>query len=473
VPTTWTELITSRVYGRGGPRGTWHYAAVQTQPRPEIRYAASGSVSIAYHVFGEGPPDIVVAPGAISHLEVEWEYPLYRRFFERLASFARVIRFDKRGTGLSDRFPDDRLPTLEERADDIRAVMDAVGSQRATILGVSDGGPMGCLFAAAHPDRTAGLVLYGANAFPVRSLTDEQIAAAVERARAEWGSEAQARRYLAAFAPSVADDPEWISWESRVTRSGGTPGSYAALLRMNRDLDVRHILPAIRVPALVLHRTGDRVVDIEQSRLLAAEIPEARLVELPGQDHYQWIGDQEAILDEIEEFVTGVRDPAERNRVLATVLFTDIVDSTARALELGDRAWRELLERHHALIRKELVRFRGQEIDTAGDGFLASFDGPARAVRFAWRTRETVRALGIEIRAGIHTGECELHGEKLAGVAVHIGARIAGLAGPGEVIVSSTVRDLVAGAGLTFEDRGEHELRGLPDRWRVYAVTGV
>lgn len=447
--------------------------SVQTTPRPHIQYTTSGDVSIAYHVLGDGPPDIVMAPGALSHLEVEWEYPLYRRFFERLAIFARVIRFDKRGTGLSDRFSHDRLPTLEERADDIRAVMDAVGSERATIIGISDGGTMACLMAASHPDRTSGIILYGAEAFSNNDPSDAQITAAVDRARAEWGSEAQARRYLARFAPSVADDPEWISWESRVTRSGGTPGSFAALLRMARDLDIRSVLPAIRLPTLVLHRTGDRVVDIAQGRLLASSIPDARLVELPGDDHYQWIGDQDAIIDEIEEFVTGVRDPGERNRVLATVLFTDIVDSTTRALELGDRAWRELLELHHAVIRKELVRFRGREIDTAGDGFLISFDGPARAVRFAWRAHEALHEVGIEIRAGIHTGECELHGDKLAGVAVHIGARIAGLAGPGEVLVSSTVRDLVAGSGLTFEDRGERELRGLAERWRLYAVSGT
>jgi pimeloyl-ACP methyl ester carboxylesterase/class 3 adenylate cyclase len=441
--------------------------------RPEIRYATSGDASIAYHVFGNGPPDIVVAPGAISHLEVEWEYPRYRRFYERLATFARVMRFDKRGTGLSDRFSDERLPTLEERAEDIRAVMDAVASERATILGSSDGGAMACLFAAAHPDRTAKLILYATQAVSRRSMTDAEIAAAVERARGEWGSEAQARRYLAVFAPSVADDPEWISWESRVTRSGATPGSYAALLRIGRDLDVRPILPAIHVPTLVLHRLEDRVVDVAEGRLLAAEIPEAQLVELPGVDHYHWIGDQDALIDEIEEFVTGVRDPEERNRVLATIVFTDIVDSTARAIELGDRSWRELLERHHAAIRRELSRFNGRELDTAGDGFLSAFDGPARAVRFARRAQESVGELGIEIRAGIHTGECEVHGDKLAGVAIHVGARIAGLAGPGEVIVSSTVRDLVAGSGLTFEDRGERELRGLPDRWRVFAVTGA
>ena len=445
---------------------------VQPSPRPEIRYATSGDVSIAYHVLGAGPPDIVVAPGAISHLEIEWEYPLYRRFFERLASFARVIRFDKRGTGLSDRLSDD-LPTLEERADDIRAVMDAAGSERATIFGLSDGGAMACLMAASHPDRTAGLVLYGTEVFDRRAPSDEQITAIVERARGEWGSEAQARRSLARFAPSVADDPDAISLEARVTRSGASPGSLTSLLRIGRDLDIRHVLPAIRVSTLVLHRTGDRIVDLAQGRLLAASIPGARLVELPGEDHYQWIGDQDAIVDEIEEFVTGIRDPGERNRVLATVVFTDIVESTALAIELGDRAWRELLDRHHALVRKELVRYRGREIDTAGDGFLASFDGPARAVRFASRVQEAVRELGIEIRAGVHTGECELHGEKLAGVAIHVGARIAGLAGPGEVLVSSTVRDLVAGSGLTFEDRGERELRGLPDRWRIHAVTAA
>lgn len=444
---------------------------METQPGAEIRYAASGDVSIAYHVLGDGPPDLVVAPGALSHLELEWEHQTYRRFYERLATFSRVVRFDKRGTGLSDRFPDDRLPTLEERADDIRAVMNAVGSERATILGSSDGGTMACLFAASHPDRTAGLVLYATEAFNPRRLTEEQITAAVERARGEWGSEAQARRYLAALAPSVADDPEWIRWESRVTRSGGTPGSFAALLRIGRDLDVRPVLPAIRVPTLVLHRTGDRVVDVSQGRLLAAGIEDARMVELPGADHYHWIGDTQAITDEIEEFMTGERDPGERNRVLATVVFTDIVDSTALALELGDRGWRELLDRHHAIVRRELNRFNGRELDTAGDGFLSTFDGPARAVRFAHQAIERLRPLGLVIRAGIHTGECEVHDGKLAGVAVHVGARIAGMAAAGEVLVSSTVRDLVAGSGLAFVDRGEQELRGLPERKRIYALS--
>lgn len=443
---------------------------METQPRAEIGYATSGNVSIAYHALGEGPPDLVVAPGAISHLEVEWEHERYRRFYERLATFCRVIRFDKRGTGLSDRFPDDRLPTLEERADDIRAVMDSVGSERATIIGTSDGGTMACLFAASHPDRTAGLILYATEAFDTHRATDEEIAAAVKRARGEWGSEAQARRYLAVFAPSVADDPEWIRWESRVTRSGGTPGSYAALLRIGRDLDIRPILPAIRVPTLVMHRTGDRVVDVAQGRLLADEIAGARMVELSGVDHYHWIGDTDAITDEIEEFVTGARDPAERNRILATVVFTDIVNSTPLALELGDRAWRELLDRHHAIVRRELDRFHGRELDTAGDGFLSTFDGPARAVRFAHQVIERLQPLGLLIRAGIHTGECEVHDGKLAGVAVHIGARIASIADGGDVLVSSTVRDLVAGSGLAFVDRGQHELRGLPERRRIYAL---
>ncbi len=415
----------------------------------------------------------MIAPGAISHLEIEWEYPLYRRFYERLASFSRVIRFDKRGTGLSDRFTGDRLPTLEERVEDIRAVMDAVGSDRATILGSSDGGTMSCLFAATHPERTVGLVLYAAEAYSPSPPTDAQIEAAVDRARTEWGSETQARRYLALFAPSVAEDPEWLSWESRVTRSGATPGSYAALLAMGRDLDARAVLPAIRVPTLVLHRTGDRVVNVAQGRLLADEIPGARMVELPGIDHYHWIGDQDAIIDEIEEFVTGVRDPAERNRVLATIVFSDIVDSTRHALELGDRAWQDLLGRHLDVVRRELVRFGGRELDTAGDGVLSAFDGPARAVRFASRAVEAIRELGIEIRVGVHTGECERHGDKLAGVAVHVGARIGGLAAPSEVLVSSTVRDLVAGSGLRFDDRGEQQLRGLPNPWRVYAVSGT
>lgn len=436
-----------------------------------VRYAHSGDVSIAYHVIGSGPPHIVLTPGFVSHIELGWELAALRRFVERLASFAQVIAFDKRGTGMSDRVSDHALPTLEQRADDIRAVIDAVGLNRAVLLGVSDGGTMAAFFAATHPERVDSLILYGAEAHNDPKPSPAEFDEYVRLLRSEWGSESYARRTLQRNAPTVAEDPEWLAWVTRFLRGGASPGAAIALSRMNLELDIRSVLPAIRLPTLVLHRTGDQNVPLEQGRLLARLIPGAHLVELPGNEHFIFAGDQDAVIDEIEDFLTGVRDPGERNRVLATIVFTDIVGSTATALEVGDRRWRELLDRHHALVRRALHRFGGEELDTAGDGFLSSFGGPARAVRFASHVVEQVRNLGIEIRAGVHTGECELHEGKLAGVAVHVGARIAGLAGPGEVLVSSTVRGLVAGSGLIFEDRGNRRLRGLPDAQRVYAVT--
>ena len=435
-----------------------------------VRYAQSGDVSIAYHEIGSGPPDVILMPGFITHLETGWAFPPMRRFAERIASFSRLIRFDKRGTGMSDRVSDRALPTLEERVDDIRAVLDDVGLERAFLFGVSDGGAMAAMFAASPPDRTHGLILYGTEAH-AGSMSDAEIDALAARVRHEWGSEDQARRTLRITAPSFAEDPDWIAWMMRTQRAGASPGAVVSLVRMNEDLDIRAVLPAIRVPTLVLHRTDDVNVPFAQGRLLAEHIPRARLVELTGRDHLTFAGDVDAVIDEVEEFVTGVRDPEQRNRVLATIVFTDIVESTARALELGDRRWKELLQQHHAIVRRDIERFRGQEIDTAGDGFLASFDGPARAVRFAQHVVEQLAALGVVVRAGIHTGECEVHDGKLAGVAVHVGARIASMAAPGQVLVSSTVRDLVAGSGLTFEDRGEHQLRGLPETRRLYAVT--
>lgn len=329
---------------------------------------------------------------------------------------------------MSDRVGD-RLPALDERVDDIRAVMDGGGIEQGILIGISDGGAMAALFAATHAERLTGLVLIGAEAH-VDPMTDEAIDGVVERVRRTWGTEEGARRSLAINAPDHESDPEWVAWMTRHQRMSASPGAVATLVRMNRDLDIREVLPAIRVPTLVIHRSGDRNVPVEQGRLIADRIPEARLVELPGSAHFTFAGDTEAIVDEIEEFVTGVRDPEARNRVLATVVFTDIVDSTATALELGDRRWREVLEQHHAIVRRELDRFRGREIDTAGDGFLSSFDGPARAVRFAGSVIERLAAIDLRVRAGIHTGECELHGDKLAGVAIHVGARIASLAGP-------------------------------------------
>jgi len=436
---------------------------------PDTRYAKSAEVNIAYQVVGEGPLDLVLVPGFISHLELDWQGPGYAHMLKRLSSFARLIRFDKRGTGLSDR--PGGLPDLETRMDDVRAVMDAVGSERAALMGYSEGGPLSMLFAATYPDRTASLVLYGTYAkrrdpdddYPWSTTWEERQAYAdvVER---EWGSEAD----LGTMAPNAAAaEVEW--WRARA-RAAASPGAAKALILTNSNIDVRGILSTIHVPTLVLHRTGDRDSRPEEGRYIAERIAGARFVELAGNDHSPWF-EPDQILDEVEEFLTGVRHGPEARRVLATVLFTDIVGSTSRAVELGDRRWRSLLEQHHATVRRELGRFRGDEVDTAGDGFLATFDGPARAVRCAQAIRSALRPLGIEITAGVHAGEVEVDSEgTIAGVAVHIGARVAEEAQPGELLASSTVKDLVAGSGLEFDDRGVHELKGVPGEWRLYAV---
>jgi pimeloyl-ACP methyl ester carboxylesterase len=442
--------------------------------RPETRYARSGDVSIAYQVVGEGPLDLIFVSGWVSHLDAFWGEPSFARFLRRLASFSRLILFDKRGTGLSDRVPVAELPTLEERIDDVRAVLDAVGVERAALLGHSEGGPMCLLYAATFPERTAALVLIGtyarrlvADDYPF-GATPEQYEAFLDEIETGWGGPVG----LAVRAPSMEHDDRFRAWWSEYLRSSASPGAALALTRMNGEIDVRAVLGTIGVPTLVVHRSGDRSLPVEGARYLAERIRGARLVELPGVDHLPFVGDQNAILDEIEEFLTGVRRGTEIDRVLATVLFTDIVGSTERAIQLGDREWRDLLEGHHLLVRRELERWRGTEVATAGDGFLATFDGPARAIHCACAIRDSVRSLGLEIRAGLHTGECEIHGTTVAGIAVHIGARVSGLAGPGEVLVSSTVRDLVAGSGIEFEARGEHELKGVPEQWRIYSVVG-
>jgi pimeloyl-ACP methyl ester carboxylesterase len=440
--------------------------------RPETRYAKSGDVSIAYQVVGDGPLDVVFVMGWVSHLDLFWEEPSFARFLTRLASFSRLILFDKRGTGLSDRVPTERLPTLEERMDDVRAVMDAVGSERAALVGVSEGAPMCTLFAATYPERTTALVMLGGYARRIRgddhpwAPTVEERHAYVEELGRTWGDPVG----LDVRMPSLAHDERVRRWWATYLRMSASPGAVAALTRMNMDTDVRHVLPSIRVPTLVVHRRGDRLLPVENARYLAANIPGARYAELPGDDHLPFAGDQDAILDEVEEFLTGVRRGPEPDRVLATVLFTDIVGSTERAVRMGDREWRALLNRHHDLVRRELRSWRGDEIDTAGDGFLATFDGPGRAVRCACAIRDGVRALGVEIRAGVHTGEVELRGDNVAGIAVHIGARVAALAAPGEVLVSSTVKDLVAGSGIAFEERGAHALKGIPGEWQLFAV---
>lgn len=439
---------------------------------PETRYAKSGGLSIAYQVVGEGPLDLVYVPGWVSHVEETWEEPTLARFLRRLASFSRLILFDKRGTGMSDRVPEGRLPTLEERMDDLRAVLDAVGSERTALLGVSEGGTMSVLFAATYPERTVALVGYGIFAKRTWSPdypwapTPEERQQDFELAEREWGG----RMDLDVIAPSAAGDEAFMRRLATYFRRGASPGAAVALLRMNTEIDVRSVLPSVRAPTLIMHRTRDREVRVEEGRYIAERIPGARLVELPGDDHLPWVGDVEPVLAEIESFLTGTREPAVPDRMLTTVLFTDIVGSTDIAARLGDRRWRELLETHYEVARRELERFSGLEVDTAGDGLFARFDGPARAIRCACAIRDALRPLGLELRAGLHTGECELVGRKVGGIAVHTGARVAAAARAGEVLVSSTVKDLVAGSGIAFGDRGVHELKGLPGEWRLFAV---
>jgi class 3 adenylate cyclase len=438
---------------------------------PEVRYTRSGDVNIAYQIVGDGPRDLVLVPGWVSHLEVDWELPSYAHLFRRLASFSRLILFDKRGTGLSDR-PGD-LPDLETRMDDVRAVMDAAESEQAALFGYSEGGPMCCLFAATYPERTTALIVYGTYAmrqdpnddYPW-AMTREQRESYADEVEREWGFESDFARYA-----SNADET-MVRWWQRRARASASPGAAKALILMNSQIDTRAILPSIRVPTLVLHRREDSDSRLEEGKYLAEHVPGARFVELAGADHVPW-SDPDQIVDEIEEFLTGVRRGPEPNRVLATVLFTDIAGSTDLAVAMGDTRWRGLLEKHHASVRLELERWRGREVDTAGDGFLATFDGPARAIRCACAIRNALRDLGLDVRAGVHTGEVELVGEDLAGIAVHTGARVSAAAGPGEVLVSQTVKDLVAGSGIEFEERGEHELKGVPGTWRIYAVTGA
>jgi len=435
----------------------------------ETRYAKSGDLSIAYQVLGEGSVDLILVPGFVSNLDSAWTDPGYTRFLRGLASFARLITFDKRGTGLSD--PVGGAPTLEDRMDDVRAVMDAVGSERAAFFGMSEGGPMSILFAATHPDRTTGLILYGTFAAGPLAGNDnpggERWAAMdplMKDAIDHWGE----GRTLSFFAPSVAGDASFRRGWARFERSALSPGMARALWQLVASIDVRHVLPAIRVPTLVIRRSGD-FMPVELHRHLAETVPGAQYVELEG-DHIPNTGDVEAIVDEVRAFLTGVRQGPRVDRVLATVLFTDIVGSTERAATLGDRQWRDLLESHQELVRGELARFRGHEVKTLGDGFLATFDGPARAIRSAVAIRDGVRRLGIEIKGGLHTGECELMDDDVGGIAVHIGARVAASASPGEILVSSTVKDLVAGSGLRFVDRGARSLHGVPGEWRLFAV---
>ncbi|MFN2541195.1 MAG: adenylate/guanylate cyclase domain-containing protein [Chthoniobacterales bacterium] len=436
---------------------------------PPTQYVRSGDVHIAYQVVGEGPLDIVYVPGWLSHVELAWELPDLVHGFNRLASFSRLILFDKRGTGMSDPVPNDQLPTLEQRMDDVRAVMDAVGSERAAVFGASEGGNMSILFAATYPDRTIALCTFGCFSkriwspdYPWAPTPDERQLTyeAIER---DWSTG------FKDLAPSL--DPQRMAQHVTYYRRSASPGAALALLKMNTQIDVRHVLPAIRVPTLVMHRKDDLDVKVEEGRYLAEHIPGARFLELPGADHAWWTQDCDAIVDAIQELLTGTKPAPEPDRVLATVVFTDIVDSTEHAARLGDRTWRELLDSHHALVRKELARFRGREIKTMGDAFIATFDGPARAVRCACSIRDDVPQLGIQIRAGVHTGEIELQAGDIGGIAVHIASRVIATAQASEVVVSSTVKDLSAGSGIGFSDRGKQILKGVPDEWRLFAVT--
>jgi pimeloyl-ACP methyl ester carboxylesterase len=437
---------------------------------PETRFAQSGDASIAYQVLGQGPLDIIIVPGWVSHVEFAWEDPAYARFLERLASFSRLILFDKRGTGLSDRITG--IPTLEQRMDDVRAVMDAVGSQRAALFGVSEGGAMSVLFAATYPERTSALVLYGtiAKGWLVDeaggSLTQEQDEDSDNKWRKGWGGPVGIEN----MAPSLARDERFRQWYAKFLRLSAGPTTVINLLRMYGQIDISPILPSIHIPTLVLHRTADLAIEVEQARYLARHIPSAKLVELAGEDHLWWVGDTDAIVNEMAEFLTGVLPPVEPDRILATVLFTDMVDSTRRAAELGDSRWRDLLGSHHAMLSREISRFRGRYVESTGDGCLATFDGPARAIRCALALSDESSRMGMEIRSGLHTGEIELMGARIGGIAVHIAARVLSHAQANEVWLSRTVKDLVVGAGINFAECGLFHLKGVPGEWNLFKL---
>jgi pimeloyl-ACP methyl ester carboxylesterase len=440
---------------------------------PEIRYAKSGDVHIAYQVFGNGPETLVVIPGFISHVEHVWDSRDQAAWFNHLGRRVRVVMFDKRGTGLSDRLG--QLPNLDQRMDDARAVMDAAGIERAALMGVSEGGSLAALFAASHPERCSALILYGAFArfsdwFPTKQKFDGFL----NYVQTAWGT----GNSIAGFAPSKKGDAEFQRWWGRFERLGGSPSAVINLMHMNSGINIDNILPSISVPTLVLHRTEDPTVSVQAGRFLATHIPGAKLVELDGPDHVYYVGDNALeIADLVADFVarpgTEARSAAASRRMLTTILFTDIVDSTTRANELGDRAWRELLQAHDATVRREVARFRGNEVKSLGDGFLVLFDGPARAIHCAQAITEAMGPLGIKVRAGLHTGEVERTEADVLGIAVHLAARIMDTASPDKVVISRTVKDLVAGSGIAFDDAGEHSLKGLEEKWQLFEVRAT
>ncbi len=436
---------------------------------PETRYALSGELHIAYQVLGDGPIDVVWVPGWISNIDHYWEEPSVARYFNRIASFSRLILFDRRGTGVSDPLP--RAPTLEEQMDDVVAVMDAAGSSQAALYAQLEGGAMAMLFAATHPERTRALIVY--EGMPRMSWAPDYDWALRDEDRAAWlGTGWGDGSRIMQLAPTAATNPRMRRWFAKLERGAASPRTAAQLLMMNAQVDVRAVLPSIQAPTLVLHRAEDKFVDKRHSVYLAEHIPGARLVELPGSEVITFGDDDDRLLDEAEEFLTGARKSADTERVLATVMFSDIVDSTRRAAELGDRRWRALLEALASAVGGELRHFRGRAVKTLGDGFLATFDGPARAIAAALAVHNLARSdFDLDLRTALHTGEIELMGQDVGGIAVHIGARILGCAEPGEVVVSGTVKDLVVGSGIGFEDRGERELRGVPGQWRLFAVA--
>jgi class 3 adenylate cyclase len=439
---------------------------------PETRYTRSGDVNIAYQVIGDGPIDLVLVHGWVSHVELQWDHPSLAGLLRRLSSFSRLIVFDKRGTGLSDRVSDSELPTMEQRMDDVRAVMEAAKSQRAAVMGFSEGGPLCALFAATYPERTTALVMIASYArrmwapdYPWGPHREEW-QRFIDWVKTDWGDPIDVERR----APSMLNDDSFREWWSKYLRSAASPGAAASLTVMNSEIDIRHVLPAIRVPTLILHREGDALVDPGGSRYMASQIPGARFVSLPGADHLPWVGDVDGLVGEVEEFLTGVRHAPEVDRVLATVLFTDIVDSTQSAATVGDKNWKELLQGHNDLMAKAIDQWRGRLVKSTGDGVLATFDGPGRAIRCAASMVAAVKPLGLRIRAGLHTGECELLGDDISGISVNIAARVSSLAQADEVLASRTVKDLVAGSDIEFEERGTHSLKGVPGDWEVFAA---
>lgn len=441
---------------------------------PETHYAKNGDVNIAYQVVGDGPVDLFYAAGFVTNIEVMWEDPGYTRILNRMASFARLICFDKRGIGLSDMVPPDELADLDVRMEDMRAVMDAAGSERAFLFGHSEGGATCLRFAYDYPERTDGIILAFSYAKRLASPdypwapTLEQRLAQSDDFEKHWSEPQTIAEY---YAPSRAGDEAFVRWLSRYLRLAASPKTAAALNNGSTYIDVTGLLPDIQAPALCLYRLGDPDVKIEEGRFIASKLPHAKLVEVAGHDHMFWAGDPEPLLEEIEEFITGQRGPSEPERIVATALFTDIVGSTELAASVGDQVWRDLLHRHDEAVRTELARWRGREVKTTGDGVLATFDSPTQAIQFAKALPDSMMPLGLEVRCGIHTGEMDLRGEDVAGLAVHIAARISAIARPSEVLVSRTVKDVLAGSGIEFESRGPHSLKGVPDEWELYAVT--